>query len=139
MKRFTQTIVLMFILAFTAESVQAQEAETPTLVVNSQKVKMTDIAKVSDMVKEKFSPILNGLVDEGKLYSWGIFTHAWGDEWNFNIWYVVKDMNAFNAFWAEYMNRISEHSEAWEEMLGHLQEHKDNIYNITYQYPVSER
>jgi hypothetical protein len=136
MKQLTRIFTALVILIFAAGSVQAQEAENPTLIVSSQKVKMSDMGAANKIVKDKISPILNGLVDEGMLFSWGVFTHAWGDEWNFNVWYVAKDMAAFNTFWDEYMKRLEQEKEAWAELRGYIQEHKDNIYQINNQYPA---
>ncbi len=130
---FTATLVFLFF----ATNISAQSDENPLLVVSSQKVKMTDMGKVNKLFNEKIAPILNGLVDEGMLYSWGLFTHAWGDEWNSNVWYVAKDMQAFSTFWDEYVKRIGEQQkEAWAELRGYIMEHKDNIYTIQNQYPV---
>lgn len=118
----------------------AQNNEQPTLIVSSQKVKMSDLAAANKMITEKFAPILNSFVDSKMLLSWGQFNHAWGDEWNFNIWYVVKDMNAFDKFWEEYINQISEKQpEAFKQLRELFQEHKDNIYTIMNQYPDSPK
>lgn len=119
-----------------SENISAQEQENPVLVVSFQKVKMADIEAANKLTNEKFAPILNKLVDEKMLNSWGHFNHAWGDEWNFNIWYVVKDMNAFNAFWDEYMKRLDGLADEWAELRGYIQEHKDKIYTIMNQYPM---
>jgi len=140
MKQLTRLFAIIFVLFIAVQHIQAQEAENPLLVVSFQKVRMADMGTVNSAMKEKFGPILNGLVDEGMLISWGLFNHAWGDEWNLNVWYVVKDMNAFNAFWDEYVKRIGEqHKEAWSELRGYIQEHKDNIYSIEQQYPVPQK
>ena len=81
--------------------------------------------------------MLNTMVDEGMLYGWGLFNHAWGDEWNVNMWYTVKDMEAFTNFWHEYVKRIGDKQpDAWKELRGYIQEHKDNMYTILNQYPV---
>jgi hypothetical protein len=105
--------------------------------VSFQKVKLSDIAAANKLINEKIAPILNGMVDEGILYGWGLFNHAWGDEWNINVWYVVKDMDTFNTFWDEYIKRINDQQpDAWKELRGYIQEHKDNIYTILNQYPL---
>ena len=101
---------------------------------------MADVGTVNKMINENFAPILNGLVDDKMLYSWGLFNHTWGDEWNVNVWYTVKDMAAFDKFWEEYMKRLSEQqADAWAKMRGYIQEHKDNIYTIMNQYPVPQQ
>lgn len=139
MKQLTQLFAIIFVLFIAVQNIQAQEAENPLLVVSYQKVKMTDMSKMSELFEKNFSAILNGLVDDGMIYSWGRFSHAWGDEWNLNVWYVAKDMNTFNAFWDEYMKRIGDNNEAWAEMRNYIMEHKDNIYVIQEQYPMPQR
>jgi len=138
MKLFKQIFAIIIVVSlFLCESAFAQESEQPLLVVSFQKVKMGEIQNATKTINEKFAPILNGLVDEGMLESWGLFNHTWGDEWNMNVWYVAKDMMAFEKFWEEYMKRISEKQPtAWAELRGYIMEHKDNIYTIMNQYPL---
>src|SRR3970040_3055799 len=103
MKLFKQIFAIIIVVSlFLCESAFAQESEQPLLVVSFQKVKMGEVQNATKTVNEKFAPILNGLVDEGMLESWGLFNHTWGDEWNMNVWYVAKDMMAFEIFWYEY-------------------------------------
>ncbi|MDX1700516.1 MAG: hypothetical protein R3250_07865 [Melioribacteraceae bacterium] len=136
MKQLIKIFALALFLFVTSDAVWGQEAETPMLVVSFQKVKMADMSKAEKLFEDNFAPILNAMVDEGYLLSWGRFVHAWGDEWNLNNWYTAKDMESFSAFWTEYTKRIGAENEAWEKLRGMIQEHKDNIYVITSQYPM---
>ena len=137
MKKKVQIFAVLFIMSFALNTTHAQDAENPLLVVSFQKIKMADVGTVNKMINENFAPILNGLVDDKMLLSWGLFNHTWGDEWNVNVWYTAKDMAAFDKFWEEYMKRLSEQqADAWAKMRGYIQEHKDNIYTIMNQYPV---
>jgi len=137
MKRFTKIFVLLFIIMLATGSIQAQESEQPLLVVSFQKIKMDNVGAANKLINEKIAPILNGLVDDKMLLNWGLFNHAWGDEWNVNVWYTVKDMAAFDKFWEEYITRINKNQpDAWKELRGYIQEHKDNIYSIMNQYPM---
>ena len=136
MKNLIQIFAIIFIFIFAAGNISAQSEER-TLIVSFQKVKLSDIGAANKLINEKFAPILNSLVDEGKLYSWGLFNHAWGDEWNVNVWYTAKDMDAFHIFWEEYMNRIDKQQpDAWKELRNYIQEHKDNIYTILNQHQL---
>ena len=140
MKWLSKIFAFLFIFILAAGSSQAQESEQPLLVVSFQKVKMADVGAMNKMINEKFAPILNGMVDDKMLLSWGLFNHTWGDEWNVNVWYTVKDMAAFDKFWEEYMKRLSEQqADAWAKMREYIQEHKDNIYIIMNQYPVPQQ
>ncbi|MCW8816812.1 MAG: hypothetical protein OQK52_02920 [Ignavibacteriaceae bacterium] len=137
MKRLSKIFALLFVFILAAGNIQAQESEQPLLVVSFQKVKMSDVGAMNKMINEKFAPILNGLVDDKMLLNWGLFNHAWGDGWNVNVWYTVKDMASFDKFWEEYIKRINEKQpDVWKELRGYIQEHKDNIYTIMNQYPV---
>ena len=137
MKQLTKIFAALIIFIFVAGNISAQNEEHPLLVVSFQKVKLSDIASANKLINEKFAPILNSLVDDGMLYGWGLFNHAWGDEWNVNVWYTVKNMDAFSKFWDEYIKRVREKQpDAWNELRGYIQEHKDNIYSIRNQYPV---
>jgi len=132
LSKIFSTILVTFL--FLGGNTSAQDNEQPLLVVSFQKVRMGDVQNATKTINEKFAPILNGLVDEGMLESWGLFNHTWGDEWNMNVWYVAKDMMAFEIFWDEYIKRIS--ADAWKELRGYILEHKDNIYTIMNQYPL---
>jgi len=97
---------------------------------------MGKMSEVNNMIDSVFVPILNGLVDEGMIKSWGQFNHAWGDEWNLNFWYVAKDMTSFSAFWLEYVKRVSDdHPGAFDAVVKYFKAHKDNMYVIRNQYP----
>jgi hypothetical protein len=139
MKNLIQIFSVSLILLLATSTIQAQEADTPLLVVSFQKVKMSDMSKAEELFENNFAPILNAMVDEGFLLSWGRFVHAWGDEWNLNNWYTTKDMESFSAFWDEYIKRIGAENEAWEKLREMIQEHKDNIYVITSQYPLPQQ
>ncbi len=135
MKQQTKIFVALVIFIFLAGNISAQSEEHPVLVVSFQKVKLADMGLFNKIVNEKIAPVLNSMVDDGFLYNWGLFNHFWGDEWNANVWYTFKDMDAFNAFWEEYTKRLDEKQpDAWKELRGYIQEHKDNIYSIQNQY-----
>jgi len=135
-KLFAITIVLLF----TVVNINAQSEENPLLVVSFNQVPLSEMGKLGRIADSLFVPILKGLVDEGMIYGFGRFTHAWGDEWNWNVWYVVKDMTSFEKFWDEYVKRASErHPGAFQSITKHFQAHKDNIYVIQSQYPDPPR
>jgi hypothetical protein len=137
MKKLTKIFAALIIFIFVAGNISAQSEEHPLLVVSFQKVKMSDIGAANKIIKEKMAPVLKSLVDDGMIYNWGLFNHAWGDEWNVNVWYTMKDMDAFSKFWGEFRKRMMEKQpDAWKELTDMIQEHKDNIYSIQTQYPV---
>jgi len=137
MKKLTQVFAAVLIFSFAAGNIYAQSEEHPILVVSFQKVNFGKISDVNKVFNEKMAPVLSSMVDDGLLRSWGLFNHAWGDEWNVNVWYVVDNMEAFVNFWQEYVKRLNEKSPgAFDEMRPYIMEHKDNIYSIQNQYPA---
>jgi hypothetical protein len=135
MKSFLGSFLVITFLV-TSLPVLAQDSDSPPLLVCSfNQVPMGKVGTVNNMVDSIFTPILNGLVDEGMLMGWGQFNHTWGDEWNVNFWYTAKDMSSFDAFWSEYVKRVSEqHPGAFGETVKYFKAHKDNIYVIRKQY-----
>lgn len=129
-------ILFLFLIIF-SENNFAQNDERPLLITSFNMVQMGDVAKVNKMVDSIFTPILKELVDDGFIYSFGQFMHNWGDEWNLNFWYTVKDMGTFDKFWDEYVNRVNKrHPGAFASTTKYFQAHKDNIYTIRNQYPL---
>lgn len=138
MKQTTKIFAIILVaLIFISENNFAQNNEQPLLIVSFNMVSMADVGKVNQMGDSVFAPIIRELVDEGMIYSFGSFSHTWGDEWNVNYWYTVKDLASFDKFWDEYVKRVStRHPGAWSSMVKHFQAHKDNIYTIRNQYPA---
>ena len=137
MKKLIEIFALAVIFIFTTGNISAQSEGNPLLVVSYQKVKLSDVGTVNKMFNEKFAPILNSMVDDKFIHSWGLFNHSWGDEWNVNVWYIADDMGSFEKFWKEYRKRVSEkYPDAFKELIAYIQDHKDNIYSIQNQYPV---
>ncbi len=138
MKQTTKVFAIILVaFLFLSESNFAQNNEQPLLIVSFNMVSMGDVAKVNKMADSVFAPILRELVDEGMIYSFGNFSHNWGDEWNVNTWYTAKDMASFDKFWDEYVSRIGKrHPGAWASTVKYFQAHKDNIYTIRNQYPA---
>ncbi len=137
MNMFSQifAIILVAFIFFTGKS-SAQSIDQPILVVSFNMVPMADVGKVNKMVDSVFTPVLKELVDEGFIYSFGFFSHTWGDEWNSNVWYTAKDMSSFDKFWDEYVSRMNKkHPGAFASATKYFQAHKDNIYIIRNQYP----
>jgi hypothetical protein len=140
MKHLTKIFVLLFTLMLLSGSSFAQDNEQPLLIVSQNMVSMSDVGKVNKMADSIFVPILKELVDEGMLYSFGNFSHSWGDEWNVNYWYTAKDMASFEKFWDEYVSRVvAKHPGAFGSVVKYFQAHKDNIYTIQNQYPAPPR
>jgi hypothetical protein len=136
MKKLSLFITAALLVSVFANRTIAQESDGPSILVFSQNmVKMSDMGKVQKMMDSLFVPILNSMVDEGKINAWGQLNHAWGDEWNFNLWYMAKDMSSFEKFWSEYVDRVrTKHPDAFGKVVSMFQAHKDNMYSIVHNY-----
>lgn len=115
----------------------SQNNDRPLLITSFNMVPTSEMSKANKMLDSVFAPVLKQLVDEGFLISWGQFTHLWGDEWNFNIYYIAKDMSAFDKFWEEYVTRVNKKfPDAFANTTKYFQAHKDNIYTLRTRYPA---
>jgi uncharacterized short protein YbdD (DUF466 family) len=139
MNLFSKFFVIIFVaFLFLGEKSFAQSNDQPLLIVSFNMVPMSDVGKVNKMVDSVFTPVLKELVDEGFIFSFGFFSHTWGDEWNSNVWYTAKDMSSFDKFWDEYVSRMNKrHPGAFAATTKYFQAHKDNIYTIRNQYPIA--
>jgi len=130
MKKFTTSLLLAFL--FLGFSAQAQ------VVVFSQNKcysdKMDVVMKTST---EDFGQFLNAQVDAGNLTNWGILTHSWGDEWNFNVYYSAENFTKFQtAFNEAVKNYVEKYPDGFKEFQAACFEHKDSIYNSAFSYPA---
>lgn len=140
MKQFSQFFAIILVaFLFLGGKNFAQSNDQPLLIVSFNMVPMADVGKVNKMVDSVFTPILKELVDEKFIYSFGFFSHTWGDEWNSNVWYTAKDMGTFDKFWDEYVSRVNKrHPGSFAATVKYFQAHKDNIYTIRGQYPAAQ-
>lgn len=130
--------VLLISILFISLNILAQESDTtgmndqPGFLVLSQNiVPMAEMQDVLNQGDSLAAPILDELVNEGLLYGWGVLTHAWGDEYNYNIYYIAMDHAAFVKAFDEFVKRMGErHPDSWRKVVQHLKTHKDNMYSI---------
>lgn len=126
-------IVLVIVLAATITIAQEKEkpAKPGTLVFSQNICPIENMPKLEAALDSIFAPILDKFIDEGKLFGWGVLTHAWGDEWNWNYYYIVENHRAFLDFFDEYVKRVQEqHPGLMNEIRPLITRHKDNIYSI---------
>ncbi|UCC84569.1 MAG: hypothetical protein JSW46_06480 [Gemmatimonadota bacterium] len=129
-------VVFLLLGLVTASPLAAQEEEEEapqpgTLVFSQNKCPYENFPEINAATDSVFAPVLDELLAEGKLLGWGILTHSWGDEWNWNIWYSVESHRAFLDFWSEYIQRLNESYPGWyQQFVGLCTDHKDNIYSV---------
>lgn len=123
------TLVLSFVLAAPAVVV-AQDGPLPgTIVLSFNKCDLDQVGYLAQLTDSAVVPIAQELVNEGKIFNYGMMTHNWGDEWNVVYYYVVENQTAFLAFWSDFVARVSErHPTLFNEFQARCSEHRDNIY-----------
>lgn len=111
---------------------QSQQPMQPGIVVVSSQICAADkLEQFNQFWKQTAGPVLEDLVRQGKLMSWGVLEHAWGDEWNSVIYYTARDLNAFNSAWNDFFARLSQREPAvMQRFAGWCSAHKDNIYSV---------
>ncbi|NNG15115.1 MAG: hypothetical protein HKM89_01455 [Gemmatimonadales bacterium] len=128
MKRLL-TLSLAFALLAPA-ALAAQDGPLPgTIVLSFNKCDLDQVGYLTQLTDSAVVPIAQELVNEGKIFNYGMMTHSWGDEWNVAYYYVVENQQAFFDFWSEFVSRVSErHPNLFNEFQARCSEHKDSIY-----------
>ncbi len=113
-------------------------SQNPTVVFSQNKCDYAKLGQLREGMKKVGAPILNDLVQKGQLLNWGILEHSWGDEWNYNNYYVAKDiptfLEAFNTMVEEGQKVDSTFiTDFWDACF----EHKDAMYTETMGYNAS--
>ena len=125
-------IALFLSIGGLATPAQAQEMEDDGqdfFVLSENKVPFNQMGTINAIMDTTSSVILDQMVEEGLLKDWGVLRHAWGNEWNLNIYYVTESHEAFVTFWDEYVSRMQEqHPAALEKILSMTDAHRDNMY-----------
>ena len=132
MRKIIQIILVMvFSLTVTAQDV--------TVVFSQNKCKMNKLSDLQKMMEENGAVILNDLVEQEKLIDWGVLTHAWGDEYNWNVYYVAESHAKFLEAWDEFIKRVGENDPEFGDKLWEIcWEHKDSIYTQIMGYGQSQ-
>ena len=88
------------------------------------------MGKLYEMTETMSGPVMSEVVEAGHWMNWGILSHDWGDEWNFNIYYVAKDKETFFKGWYMFVKLMGEkYPDSMEEYQSLIIAHKDNIYH----------
>ena len=65
--------------------------------------------------------------------------HAWGDDWNWGAFYVVKEIEDWFPAFNEFVKRAGEaNPELRKKMWEWCYEHKDNIYYQNHGYSLNK-
>ena len=133
---FTLTFVSLMLVspAFGQEAMNNEdepERETTFMMLNQNVCPQENMSEVADIWDESLAPILNEMRNEGEIIDWGILTHHWGDEYNFNFFIETDDHAGFVEVWSEFVERSQEKApEAFEQLAPLCTLHKDNLYTL---------
>ena len=101
------------------------------LIVSMQKCHFVGMDQLDQWWRANAAPILNQFVRENKLQAWGVFEHAWGDEWNWGIYYVAKDFPTFHATFDQFFTMLRQRQPQFMQTFEqHCTEHRDNLYEL---------
>jgi hypothetical protein len=109
----------------------AQPQQPGAVVVSYNKCAVDAVGRVDSTAALAFYPVLDELVREGRLLGWGVLTHAWGDEWNYIIYYTATNAAAFHSAYDEAIRRVRQRRPTFmTDFAPHCTDHKDNIYGV---------
>ena len=126
---------LTFLFLVLATSVFSQST---TVVFSQNKCHYNKIDSLNQFWKGNVAPLLNGMVKDNKLIDWGVLEHAWGDEWNWNVYYVAQNQIAFHEAFNEFFEIINDNPEFSKFFGSYCFEHKDSMYSQTMGYTDSQ-
>ena len=131
---------LLALCALSASATAQQPARTGSadaapqpgvVVVSYNKCAFNAPARIDSLSAVAFFPVLDELVRERRLMGWGVLGHAWGDEWNYVIYYTAADLQTFDAAWRELVARVERRDPGLFGRITPLcSEHRDNIYSV---------
>jgi hypothetical protein len=112
----------------------AEEAGPPSfLMFNQSQIPGEQVSAYNHLVDSLMRPVMNALVDEGLVATWGYLNHAWGDEWNWAWFMYTKDHAAFLKAWSEVVKRVADaDSTSWSQLTKPVKRHRDNLYHLRH-------
>ncbi len=138
-KVFTSVLLALIIIPsfiIAQDNEDGKEKFKPTVVVSSNIVPLATMNRYVELTDKYWVPAFDKLVNDGKLFSWGYLTHAWGDEWNVVVHYTAKDFATFQSAWSEGLTAFLDIApeEDSSELIGMISAHKDGIYTGQHFY-----
>lgn len=120
-------LIAMVIVVTVASNLQAQGV----LVVSQNKCANDKVPQIQRTNDSLFTPIVQELVNEGKLLGAGTAYHAWGDEWNVVVWYTAPNHQSFFDAFDEMFRRMQQrHPTVITQQMAWCTDHKDNMYRM---------
>ena len=115
-----------------AQAGEPAEFETSFMMVNQHLCPPENMDELMELAETQLGPALEQLKQDGHISEWGIMTHAWGDEYNFNFYFITDDMERFvTGAWPALLEVSNELDPEWFDRWAPLCDmHKDNLYNV---------
>jgi hypothetical protein len=102
-----------------------------TLVLSQNKCAPDKQQQIRQLTDSLWIPVVQELVNEGKLNASGSAYHSWGDEWNVVVWYTAKDIATFVSAFNDLVARVDKrHPTLIPQFLSWCTEHKDSFYTM---------
>lgn len=138
MKRMLAVAVFAVVVATAAPATAQMATDQQYIVTRSFQCSGGGVAWL-----QAWRPVVQEMIAEGRFIDYGILTHAWGDEWNVNDYFVVSDLGEFFTAFSDLIDRLGERdipAPTYENAEGETVErppfgqictaHKDNIYFV---------
>lgn len=132
--------IILFILFCMLSSLTLFGQNNSLWVVYSEnKCHSKHISDLNQYTKDTWAPILNEIVESGTWSNWGVMNHAWGNEWNWNIYYIAPDRESFFKGFSEMIKKMNEkHPDWFQKSQEWCFEHKDNMYVQSIGYGMDQ-
>ncbi len=106
----------------------SESARKTSFMMLNQSV-CSDVSSMMTRTESTFAPIMNALRDEGAIEDWGLLTHAWGDEYNWNWYIVAENHQAWLDAWRQIVQRVqAADPQFMASVTASCTMHKDNLY-----------
>ena len=132
-----RTLSIMIVCAFLSTTLFSQNSVW--VVYSENKCHQGHMDDLVQMTTDKWGPIMNEVVEEAKWVDWGILEHAWGNEWNWNVYYVAEDRESFFEGWDLMIKKMNEKHPGWfDEFEDWCFEHKDSMHSQRFGYSLNQ-
>jgi len=129
------------LLLLTAPALAQQQpaqlgSQQPVHVLSLWRCPAENVPKLTEYNNANLVPVLDRLVRDGKLDSYGFLRHLWGDEWNVGTFYHARNTAAFFAAYDELVLQVRQKDPNYPQSVQPLcTEHKDSIYLLARVVP----
>lgn len=126
--KYVLLLSLMLLVFVIPAKAQDEAPAQPTYVVGTYQCSYAGLEALIERDRERALPILQALVDEGKLSQAGEAVHAWGDEYNLLTWLAAPDVPSALEAWQEMIDRYEEAYPDDNLFLETCPKHRDFFY-----------